>query len=278
MINNVFAIGDVQGCYTQLKNLTKQLPQSSKIICVGDLVNRGPKSLETLRFLKNLQESGQAECILGNHDLHLLARDAGVRVPKSLDTLDAILNAPDRGELINWLRHRPIALYSGKKNFNTLFVHAGVLPQWDIAQVLELADELQQVLRKKNYAKFLIEMYGNTPTKWSNKLKGAERLRVIVNAFTRLRFCSVSGVMEFESKEGVGNAPKDYMPWFNVPERKTEDVKVIFGHWSTLGLLKTKNVVGLDTGCVWGGQLTAMSLGSKPIFVQVPGLKKPICM
>jgi bis(5'-nucleosyl)-tetraphosphatase (symmetrical) len=275
-VDKVFAIGDVQGCATQLKSLMKQLPKSSKIICVGDLVNRGPNSLETLRLLKGLQEAGQAECILGNHDLHLIARDVGIRGPKSLDTLDPILKAPDRRELMDWLRHRPIALYSGKKNFNTLFVHAGVLPQWDITQTLELADELQQVLRKKNYAKFLVEMYGNTPNQWSNKLKGAERLRVIVNAFTRLRFCSTQGVMEFESKEGAGAAPKGFMPWFKVPQRKTQDVKVVFGHWSTLGLLKTKNVVGLDTGCVWGGSLTAMSLGQKPVFIQVPGLKKPV--
>ena len=277
-MNNIFAIGDVQGCHQQLKQLIKKLPKDSKIICVGDLVNRGPQSLETLRTLKNLQESGQAECILGNHDLHLLARDAGIRGPKSLDTVDDILKAPDRKELIDWLRRRPIALYSGQDNFNTLFVHAGILPQWDVTKTLELAHELEKVLRHKNYAKSLLEMYGNTPTQWNDKLKGAERLRVIINSFTRLRFCTAKGVMEFESKEGMGDAPKGYMPWFNVPNRKTQDAKVVFGHWSTLGLLKKKNVVGLDTGCVWGGQLTAMSLGKRPEFIQVPGLKKPIGM
>jgi bis(5'-nucleosyl)-tetraphosphatase (symmetrical) len=208
--------------------------------------------------------------------LHLLARDTGIRGPKSLDTLDDILKAPDRKELIDWLRHRPIALYSGKDNFNTLFVHAGILPQWDVTQTLELAHELEKVLRHKNYAKSLVDMYGNTPNQWSNKLKGAERLRVIINSFTRLRFCTAKGVMEFDSKEGAGDAPKGYMPWFEVPNRKTQDAKVVFGHWSTLGLLKKKNVVGLDTGCVWGGQLTAMSLGKKLQFVQVPGLKRPV--
>jgi bis(5'-nucleosyl)-tetraphosphatase (symmetrical) len=167
-------------------------------------------------------------------------------------------------------------LYSGKDNFNTLFVHAGILPQWDVTQTLELAHELEKVLRHKNYAKSLIDMYGNTPNRWSNKLKGAERLRVIINSFTRLRFCTAKGVMEFASKEGAGDAPKGYMPWFAVPNRKTQDTKVVFGHWSTLGLLKKKNIVGLDTGCVWGGQLTAMSLGKKPQFVQVPGLKRPV--
>jgi bis(5'-nucleosyl)-tetraphosphatase (symmetrical) len=277
-MNNIFAIGDVQGCHQQLKQLIKQLPKQSKIICVGDLVNRGPDSLGVLRTLKAMQEAGQAECILGNHDLHLLARDAGIRGSKSLDTLDDILKAPDRKELIDWLRHRPMALYSGQNNFDTLFVHAGVLPQWDVTKTLELAHELEKVLRHKNYAKSLVEMYGNTPNQWNDKLKGAERLRVIINSFTRLRFCTSKGVMEFESKEGVGDAPKGYIPWFEVPNRKTQEAKIVFGHWSTLGLLKKKNVVGLDTGCVWGGQLTAMSLGKKPQFIQVLGLKKPVRM
>jgi bis(5'-nucleosyl)-tetraphosphatase (symmetrical) len=275
-MNDIFAIGDVQGCNQQLKQLIKKLPKDSKIICVGDLVNRGPDSLGALRTLKALQETGKAECILGNHDLHLLARDAGIRGPKSLDTLDDILKAPDRKELVDWLRHRPMALYSGKENLNTLFVHAGILPQWSITKTLELAHELEKVLRHKNYAKSLIEMYGNTPNQWNDNLKGAERLRVIINSFTRLRFCTARGVMEFESKEGAGDAPKGYMPWFEVPNRKTQDAKIIFGHWSTLGLLKKKNVIGLDTGCVWGGQLTAMSLGKRPQFIQVSGLKRPV--
>jgi bis(5'-nucleosyl)-tetraphosphatase (symmetrical) len=275
-MNNIYAIGDVQGCNQQLKQLIKKLPKDSKIICVGDLVNRGPDSLGVLRTLKSLQEAGKAECILGNHDLHLLARASGIRGPKSLDTLDDILKAPDRKELIDWLRHRPMALYSGKENLNTLFVHAGILPQWNVTKTLELAHELEKVLRHKNYAKSLVEMYGNTPSQWNDKLKGAERLRVIINSLTRLRFCTTKGVMEFESKEGVGDAPKGYMPWFEVPNRKTQDTKIIFGHWSTLGLLKKENVLGLDTGCVWGGQLTAMSLGKKPQFIEVPGLKRPI--
>jgi bis(5'-nucleosyl)-tetraphosphatase (symmetrical) len=275
-MDDIFAIGDVQGCCAQLKQLLKKLPKKSKIICVGDLVNRGPDSLGTLRILKELQEAGQAECILGNHDLHLLARDAGIRGPKSLDTLEPILQAPDRRELIDWLRHRPMALYSGHDNSNTLFVHAGVLPQWDVTKTLELAHEVEAVLRHKNYKKYLIEMYGNTPNQWNDRLKGSERLRVIINAFTRLRFCKKNGVMEFESKEGAGAAPVGYMPWFEVPQRKTQDVKIIFGHWSTLGLLKKKNVTGLDTGCVWGGSLTAMSLGARPQFIEVAGLQKPV--
>jgi bis(5'-nucleosyl)-tetraphosphatase (symmetrical) len=169
-----------------------------------------------------------------------------------------------------------MVLYSGQKNYNTLFVHAGVLPQWDVTQTLELADELQKTLRSKNYKKNLIDMYGNTPSCWNNKLIGAERLRVVINAFTRLRFCSSQGVMEFTSKEGIGDAPKGYMPWFDVPTRKTRDTRVVFGHWSTLGLIQRKDVMGLDTGCVWGGTLTAASLGKRPQIIQVPGLKRPV--
>ncbi len=267
-MDSIYAIGDIQGCSAQLDTLVKELPKGSKIICVGDLVNRGPDSLGTLRRLKSWQESGDCECILGNHDLHLLARDMNIRGSKSLDTLDDILQAPDRRELIDWLRNRPLALFNG----NQLFVHAGVLPQWGINQTMELAVEVQNVLRKKNYRSFLESMYGNTPTKWSHNLKGADRLRVIINAFTRMRFCSAKGEMDFISKEGVGLAPKNFYPWFDVPKRKTEKYKVFFGHWSTMGLVKRDNVIGLDTGCVWGGSLTAMSIGPEAKMIQVPGL------
>lgn len=271
-MNDIYAIGDIQGCSKQLDLLVKKLPRNSRIVCLGDLVNRGPDSLGTLRKLKAWQESGRAECILGNHDLHLLAYEAGIRNSKSLDTLNDILGAPDRRELIDWLRHRPLALYNG----DSLFVHAGVLPQWDAHQTIELAHEVQTVLRKKNYKEFLANMYGNQPDKWSNRLKGYERLRVIVNALTRLRFCTTSGQMDFDSKEGIGTAPKGYLPWFDIPNRKSEKTRVVFGHWSTLGLLHKNNVIGLDTGCVWGGELTAMSLGKKPNFVKVPGLAKHV--
>ena len=275
-MNKIYAVGDVQGCHRQLKELLTVLPKASKIICVGDLVNRGPDSLGTLRTLKRLQEDGRAECILGNHDLHLLARDAGIRGPKSLDTLDDVLNAPDRAELIDWLRRRPMLLYSGQENHNTLFVHAGILPQWDVTQTLELADELQKALRSKNYKKNLVGIYGNWPDRWSDKLKGMDRLRVVINSFTRLRFCSSRGVMEFVSKEGIGDTPKGYMPWFDVPGRKTKDARVVFGHWSTLGLIQRQDIIGLDTGCVWGGVLTAASLGKKTEIIQIPGQKTPV--
>ena len=279
-MDKIYAVGDVQGCAPSLKALVKKLPAKSKIIFLGDLVNRGPDSLGTLRYLKKLQETQRIECILGNHDLHLLAVDAGLRKTKSLDTVQPILNAPDRAELIHWLRHRPMALTNGK----VLTVHAGVLPQWDLQQTIECAQEVEKALRKKSYKDFLANMYGNTPNKWSNSLKGYERLRVITNALTRIRFCTPSGTMEFESKEGFESGPTGYIPWFKVPKRKTADTLMYFGHWSTLGLLRNKNVIGLDTGCVWGGKLTAMEIpesgkdSKKLELIQVAGYDHPLRM
>ena len=279
-MSKIYAVGDIQGCAPSLKALVKKIPKKSNMIFLGDLVNRGPDSLGTLRQLKSLQESGRAECILGNHDLHLLAIDAGLRNTKGLDTVDAILKAPDRKELIHWIRNRPMALSNGK----VLTVHAGVLPQWDLQQTIECAQEVEKALRSKFYKDFLANMYGNTPNKWSNSLKGYERLRLITNALTRMRFCTPSGQMEFESKEGLENGPKGYIPWFNVPKRKTADTLVYFGHWSTLGLLRRSNVIGLDTGCVWGGKLTALEIAnsnkdSKDLeIIQVDGYDHPLRM
>ena len=277
-MNKIYAIGDIQGCAPSLKSLVKKLPKESKMIFLGDLVNRGPSSLSALRQLKSLQEQGRAECILGNHDLHLLAIDAGLRKTKGLDTVDAILRAPDRAELIHWLRHRPMALSNGK----IITVHAGILPQWDLQQTIECAQEVEKALRKKTYVDFLASMYGNTPNKWSDTLRGSERLRVITNALTRLRFCTPMGQMEFESKEGLEKGPKGYIPWFKVPKRKTQDTLVYFGHWSTLGLMRQDNVIGLDTGCVWGGKLTAMEIpnsgkdSKKLEIIQVAGYDHPL--
>jgi bis(5'-nucleosyl)-tetraphosphatase (symmetrical) len=279
-MSKIYAVGDIQGCGPSLKALVKKLPQKSKMIFLGDLVNRGPDSLGSLRQLKSLQESGRAECILGNHDLHLLAIDAGLRKTKGLDTVDSILQAPDRAELIHWLRNRPMALSNGK----VLTVHAGVLPQWDLQQTIECAQEVEKVLRQKTYKDFLANMYGNTPNKWSSSLKGYERLRVITNALTRMRFCTPGGQMEFESKEGLEQGPKGYIPWFKVSKRKTQDTLVYFGHWSTLGLMRQNNVIGLDTGCVWGGKLTAIEIAESGIdfkkaeIVQVAGYDHPLRM
>lgn len=279
-MSKIYAVGDIQGCAPSLKALLKKLPKKAKMIFLGDLVNRGPDSLGALRQLKSLQESGRAECILGNHDLHLLAIDAGLRKSKSLDTVESILLAPDRKELIHWIRHRPMALSNGK----VLTVHAGVLPQWDLQQTIECAQEVEKSLRSKSYKDFLANMYGNTPNKWSNSLKGYERLRVITNALTRMRFCTPTGRMEFESKEGLERGPKGFIPWFRTPDRKTQDVLTYFGHWSTLGLLRKHNVIGLDTGCVWGGKLTALEISnsnkdSKSLdMIQVGGYDHPLRM
>lgn len=279
-MSKIYAVGDIQGCAPSLKSLIKKIPAKSKMIFLGDLVNRGPDSLGTLRLLKQLQEEKRIECILGNHDLYLLAVDAGIRKTKGLDTVQTILDAPDRAELMNWLRHRPMALSNGK----ILTVHAGVLPQWDMGQTIECAQEVEKALRKKNYKEFLGNMYGNTPNKWSNSLKGYERLRVITNALTRIRFCTPSGTMEFESKEGFESGPKGYIPWFKVPKRKTQEALIYFGHWSTLGLLREKNVIGLDTGCVWGGKLTAMEIAESGKdrknleIIQVAGYDHPLRM
>nr|WP_252865977.1 symmetrical bis(5'-nucleosyl)-tetraphosphatase [Polynucleobacter paneuropaeus] len=206
--------------------------------------------------------------------------DAGIRKPRGLDTVDKILAAPDRKELIHWLRNRPLALNHGK----ILAVHAGVLPQWTIGQTIEYAQEVEKALRKKTYQDFLANMYGNTPTKWSHSLKGYERLRVITNALTRLRFCTPTGRMEFISKESLKAGPKGFMPWFLVPKRKTQDALIYFGHWSTLGLLKRPNVICLDTGCVWGGKLSALEIPEsgkstrKLQLIQVPGYDHPMRM
>jgi bis(5'-nucleosyl)-tetraphosphatase (symmetrical) len=255
-MSSIFAIGDVQGCLSSLKALIKELPPGSKLIFLGDLVNRGPDSLGTLRRLKQLQESGMAECILGNHDLNLLACDAGIRETKPLDTIDDILRAPDRRELIDWLRHRPMALSNGK----VLLVHAGVLPQWSLKRTLSLAHEVESTLRHKRYQEFLAQMYGNTPNQWNPQLSGMDRLRLITNTLTRIRFCTPDGEMEFKSKEGLESGPAGYIPWFETPKRKTQLIPIVFGHWSTLGLLNRHGVVGIDTGCVWGGTLTALDL------------------
>jgi bis(5'-nucleosyl)-tetraphosphatase (symmetrical) len=257
----LYMIGDVQGCDEALGRLLETVdfsPSRDTLYLLGDLVNRGPQSLAVLHRLMALE--GSAHCLLGNHDLHLLATAHGVRKPHRSDTVQDILNAPDRSALLDWLRHRPMALYA----HGWLMVHAGVLPQWDLTQTLALAGELETVLRSPGWADFLAGMYGNQPDFWSDSLRGAERLRVIVNSLTRLRFCSAQGVMEFDAKDGADTAPPGFMPWFDVPGRRTAGVPMAFGHWSTLGAVQREGVLPLDTGCVWGGCLTAARVGSAP--------------
>ena len=242
------------------------------MIFVGDLVNRGPQSLATLRAVKRRVETGEAVALLGNHDLHLLAADAGIRPLHDSDTLQEILDAPDRRELIDWLRTLPLAHAEGEH----LFVHAGVPPQWTRAQTLERAEEVRQRLRRDDYRDFLQRMYGNQPDLWDETLHGDDRLRFIVNALTRLRIVDAAGRMHLKFKEGSAAAPAGTVPWFDHPDRATRDTPIVFGHWSTEGLVRRSNVTGIDTGCVWGGKLTALRLDDGALFqVDCPQSQAP---
>ncbi|EON17255.1 diadenosine tetraphosphatase [Cupriavidus sp. GA3-3] len=234
------------------------MPAQPALRLVGDLVNRGPASLQTLRAIRAM--GSRTETVLGNHDIHLLAVAAGVRKKGKSDTLDDILTAPDCADLLTWLRHRPLALLEN----NFLLVHAGVLPQWTATQVIDLAREVEDQLQGPNWQDFLADIFGNASDRWHDGLRGIDRHRVVVNALTRLRYCTVDGVMDFKTKEGLGKAPDGFMPWFDVPGRRTGDVTVVCGHWSTLGLVMRPNLMALDTGCVWGGKLTAARLAQDP--------------
>ena len=256
------AIGDLQGCNARLGALLHRAdPDNSRPLWfAGDLVNRGPHSLAALRRLRALGD--RATVVLGNHDLHLLASATGVRKTHRSDTLDDIMLADDRPALLDWVRTRPLAhLADGH-----LMVHAGVFPQWTPEETVALAAEVQAVLSGPDWVDFLRVMYGNTPTRWSHSLSGDDRLRTIVNGLTRMRFIDAEGGMDFAVKEGADAAPPGLTPWFDVPGRRTAEVTVIFGHWSTLGLLMRPNLLGLDTGCVWGGSLTAVSLHDREVF------------
>ena len=282
MAADLIAIGDVQGCLAALTELLARIDgapatdpaatdhSAPRLLFTGDLVNRGPQSLETLRFVRSLGE--RATVVLGNHDLHLLAVASGVRPAHRSDTFDEILAAPDRGELLDWLRTRPLA----HEIDGHLLVHAGVLPQWDAARTLELASEVERALRGPRWVDFLRTMYGNLPARWSDDLRGAERLRVIVNALTRMRFLTADGEMDFALKEGVAAAPPGYLPWFEAPDRRSAASTVIFGHWSMLGLVNRPRLIGLDTGCVWGGALSAVRLPDRALFqVRCPQAQAP---
>ncbi len=273
----LYLIGDVQGCDVALGQLLEKIdfsPSRDTLYLLGDLVNRGPASEATLRRLMALGDA--AQCLLGNHDLHLLAIHHGVRPALKHDTVHGILQAPDRAALMDWLRHRRMALWA----HGCLMVHAGVLPSWTAETTLALAAEVEAVLRGNALADFLHHMYGNEPRAWSPQLQGAARWRVIVNALTRLRFCTPDGVMEFTAKEAAGKAPDGHVPWFDAPHRQTDGVTVAFGHWSTLGPTRRSNLLALDTGCVWGGCLSAWRLGDSPtrgelIQVKCPQAQKP---
>jgi bis(5'-nucleosyl)-tetraphosphatase (symmetrical) len=264
-MRNVFAIGDIQGCFSELQLLIDKIGRDKidQLWLTGDLVNRGPESLETLRWC--MQNKHWVKVVLGNHDLHLLAIAAGIPTQRLGDTLDSILSASDVESLLNWLRGQPLAYF----NQQHLMVHAGVLPTWNLAHVLELSDEVSNQLKGEDWKHFLSTMYGNTPLAWSPALRGPDRARMIINAMTRLRYCTAEGEMEFNTKEGLSSAPEGYLPWFEIANRATENTKIVFGHWSTLGLLNRDNLKGIDTGCVWGGNLTAINLANSEV-TQIP--------
>ncbi|MCF7964384.1 MAG: symmetrical bis(5'-nucleosyl)-tetraphosphatase [Methylobacter tundripaludum] len=271
---SIYAIGDIQGCFDELLRLLDAISfneQSDQLWFAGDLVNRGPKSLETLRFVKSLGDA--AITVLGNHDLHLLAASCAPKIANKKDSLLPILEAPDRDELIDWLRHRPLFHF----NDDFCMVHAGLPPQWDFKKTQKMASLVEQVLQGPDYQAFLKQMYGNKPNLWSSSLKGVARLRFIVNCFTRMRYCDVNGRLDFIHSGPVGSQPKGLVPWFEAPKRKNTDMRIIFGHWSSLGYYEGSNCYAIDTGCLWGGQLTALKLGEQVqrFSIDCPEAKKP---
>ena len=255
----LYLIGDIQGCDNALQRLLEKCdfsPSRDTLFLLGDLVNRGPDSLGVLRRLMRL--GAAARCLLGNHDLHLLALAHGIRKPHRSDTLVPILDAPDREAMLHWLATQRLAILENFYGRDVLMVHAGVVPSWTAQKTVALAREVESVLASPDLVDFLKHMYGNEPARWSDDLTGAARLRTIVNVLTRLRFCNANDVMEFHAKEGADAAPPGYVPWFDLPGRQTAEITVAFGHWSTLGWLGRPDVWSLDTGCVWGGSLSAV--------------------
>jgi bis(5'-nucleosyl)-tetraphosphatase (symmetrical) len=262
----LYAIGDIQGCHAEFCELLTLIgfsPGNDRLWLTGDLVNRGPDSLGVVREVMSLGDA--AVTVLGNHDLHLLTVAAGYRNAHRDDTLAPILDAHDRDELLEWLALRPLAVSSE----DLLMVHAGVLPQWSADEVLGLAGEVETVLRSGRRQEFLRVLYGDEPHTWRDDLEGDDRLRAIVNALTRLRFCASDGRMDFREKRGARHAPRGYAPWFAHPGRRTASSVVVCGHWSTLGLLLAPNVLMLDSGCLWGGALTALRFPDRRVY-QVP--------
>ena len=250
----LYLVGDLQGCRSALQRLLDKIdfsPSRDHLIALGDLVNRGPDSLGTLRLLRDL--GAAATCLLGNHDLHLLAAAHGVQPLHRSDTLTEIVHGPERDGWIEWLRHRKLALHQQ----GWLMVHAGVAPPWTLATTLQLAAEIEQQLRGPRLHDFLSVMYGNEPRRWSDQLAGVERLRFAVNALTRIRFVAADGTLDFATKEGAADAPPGLLPWFAAADRQTAGTPIAFGHWSTLGLIHRADLLALDTGCVWGGRLSA---------------------
>lgn len=258
-----YAIGDVQGCFNELQALLAQIhfdPAYDRLWFTGDLINRGLQSLQVLRFVKNLPET---VVILGNHDLHLLALADGN--PYQNHTLQAVLGAPDCDELVHWLRHQPLLHYD--PNLNYAMVHAGLPPQWTFAQAQQHAQEVTTLLKSERWRELMVNMYSNSPVQWQDTLEGWSRLRYIINAFTRMRFCDTNGRLELIYKGQIGGQPESYLPWFKIPGRRTQTLPIVFGHWAALrGETDEPNIYALDTGCIWGNCLTAMRLEDRKRF------------
>ena len=267
---SIYAVGDIQGCYAEFRQLLDLIafdPRQDRLWLVGDLVNRGPESLSVLRAVRELGSS--AVTVLGNHDFHLLTVAAGHRQAHDGDTLGGILDAPDRDELLAWLRTRPLVVLEDE----WLLVHAGLLPSWTPATALMLSREVEMMLASDRHDDFLRHLYGDEPARWDEALRGYDRPRVVVNACTRLRFCTADDTMELREKRGPDHTPPGFAPWFMHPERRSAGVTVLCGHWSTLDLMLAPNVLMLDSGCLWGGCLTALRLDDRRLF-QVPGRSK----
>ncbi len=268
-----YAIGDIQGCFFELQKLLDKInfdPEEDLLWFTGDLVNRGPYSLEALRFVKALGD--RVVCVLGNHDLHLLAVAHGQNYKHKQD-LDQILEAPDRDELLDWLRHRPLM----HRDERYCLIHAGLPPQWDIDKAERCAKEVEEILRGEQLEEFLKVMYGNMPDLWSEELEGWNRLRFIVNCFTRLRYCDRQGRLALSYTGPPGSQPPNLYPWFEVPGRRSEGQEIVFGHWSALGFVAKNGCYGIDTGCIWGGQLSALRLDGEMyrISLDCPTYRQP---
>lgn len=262
----VYAIGDIQGCYDELRRVLDRVafdPAVDRLWSVGDLVNRGPRSLEVLRLFRELGDA--AVSVLGNHDLHLLALAAGNQRHKDDHSLHAVMEAPDRDELLHWLRHCPLAHYDPAVDF--LMIHAGLPPAWDLDTTLACAREVEAVLRSDRCTDYFMDMYGNKPSRWDAALSGMARWRFTTNCLTRLRYCEADGSLALKEKGPPGSQAPGRVPWFEHPARRSRDTRIVFGHWSTLGYRATDNVWALDTGCLWGGALTALRLDPAPLRV-----------
>lgn len=264
----IFAIGDIQGCFVELKDLLHKINFSldrDQLWFTGDLVNRGPDSLATLRYVKSLGEN--AITVLGNHDLHMLAVLLGFESQRPKDTFGEIIHAQDKHELIDWIRTRPLMHWDQANN--SILVHAGIYPGWEIPKAMKHAKEVETILQNESFPLFLQNMYGNKPNQWKESLAGWERLRFITNVFSRMRYCHEDFSLDLKHNGKPGTQPKHLRPWFELLSKQQKDYRIIFGHWSTLGVNYFDNVYALDSGCLWGGKLTALALEKEPRFIHL---------